>query len=69
MWKDPLVDEIHQIREEWASKFNYDTKALLEDIEQQKRQDYLTDENGNFVKDEKGGLILKIARISNRVAG
>ena len=68
MWKDPLVDEIHQIREEWASKFNYDTKALLEDIEQQKRQDYLTDENGNFVKDEKGGLILKIARISNRVA-
>ena len=68
MWKDPFVDEIHQIREEWASKFNYDAKALLEDIEQQKRQDYLTDDNGNFVKDEKGGLILKVARISNRVA-
>ena len=68
MWKDSLVDEIHQIREEWASKFNYDAKALLEDIEQQKRQDYLTDENENFVKDEKGGLILKITRISNSVA-
>ncbi len=59
MWKDPLVEEIHRIREEWAAKFNYDTKALLENIEQQKRQDYLTDENGNFIKDEKGGLILK----------
>ena len=59
MWKDPIIDEIHQIREEWAAKFNYDTKALFENIEQQKRQDYLTDENGDFIKDEKGGLILK----------
>ena len=55
MWKDPFVDEIHRIREEWAAKFNYDAKALLDNIEQQKRQDYLTDENGNFVKDEKVG--------------
>ena len=67
MWEDPFVDEIHQIRVEGAAKFDYDAKALLEDIEQQKRQDYLTDENGNFVKDKKGGLILKVARISNRV--
>lgn len=67
MWKDPFIDEIHQIREEWAAKFNHDTKALLADIEQQKRRDYLTDENGKFVKDEKGGLILKIARTANRV--
>lgn len=59
MWKDPLVDKIHQIREEWAAEFNYDTKALLENIEQQKTQDYLTDENGNFIKNKKGGLILK----------
>ena len=53
------IDEIHRIREEWAAKFNYDAKALLENIEQQKQQDYLTDENGDFIKDEKGGLILK----------
>ena len=59
MWKDPIIDEIHRIREEWAAKFNYDAKALLEDIEQQKRQNYLTDENGDFIRDKKGGLILK----------
>ena len=41
MWKDPIIDEIHRIREEWAAKFNYDAKALLENIEQQKRHDYL----------------------------
>ena len=59
MWNDPIVDEIHRIHEKWAAKFNYDAKALLEDIEQQKRQDYLTDKNGNFIKDEKDRLILK----------
>ncbi len=59
MWKDPIIDEIHRIREEWAAKFDYDAKALLEDIEQQKRKNYLTDENGNFIRDKKGGLILK----------
>ena len=59
MWNDPIVDEIHRIREEWAAKFNYNAKALLENIEQQKQQDYLTDEDGNFIKDEKGGLSLK----------
>ena len=59
MWKDPIIDEIHRIREEWAAKFDYNAKALLEDIEQQKRKNYLTDENGNFIRDKKGGLILK----------
>lgn len=59
MWKDPIIDEIHRIREEWAAKFNYDAKALLENIEQQKRKKFSTDEKGNFVKDEKGGLVLK----------
>ena len=67
MWKDPFVDEIYRIREEWAAKFNYDAKALLENIEQQKRQDYLTDEDGNFIKDEKSGLILKPELKSNKV--
>lgn len=67
MWKDPFVDEIHQIGEKWAAKFNYDAEALLEYIERQKRRDYLTDENGNFVKDKKGGLILKVTQVSNRM--
>ena len=66
MWKDPIIDEIHRIREEWAAKFDYNAKALLEDIEQQKRQNYLTDENGNFIKDKKGGLILKAELTSKK---
>ncbi len=31
MWKDPIVDEIHRIREEWAAKFNYNAKVLLKE--------------------------------------
>lgn len=32
MWKDPIVEEIHRIRDEHARKFNYDLHAICEDI-------------------------------------
>jgi len=32
MTKDPIVAEIHKIREEHARKFNYDLHAMFEDI-------------------------------------
>lgn len=32
MWQDPIVEEIHNIREEYAKKFNYDIHAICEDI-------------------------------------
>ena len=28
---DPIIDEIHQIREQMAEKFGYDITAILED--------------------------------------
>ena len=28
MWQDPIVEEIHKIREELAAKFQYDVQAL-----------------------------------------
>ena len=59
MLKDPIIEEIHRIRDEWAASFQYDLRALCEDIKQQEKRDFLTDEHGNLIKDEKGGLILK----------
>jgi len=38
MWKDPIVEEIHQFREEHAKRFNYDLKAIFEDFKAQERQ-------------------------------
>ena len=31
VWKDPIVEEVHQLREEHAAKFNYDAAAILAD--------------------------------------
>ena len=28
MWRDPIVEEIHRIREEFAKEFNYDLNAM-----------------------------------------
>ena len=59
MLKDPIIEEIHRIRDDWAASFLYDLRALCEDIKRQEKRDFLTDEHGNLIKDEKGGLILK----------
>lgn len=36
MWQDEIVEEIHQIREEYAKSFNYDLDAMFADL--QKKQ-------------------------------
>jgi hypothetical protein len=36
MWKDEVLEEIHRIREEHAKSFNYDLKAICDDL--RKRQ-------------------------------
>jgi hypothetical protein len=32
MYKDPILAEIHKYREEYAKSFNYDLKAIFEDL-------------------------------------
>ncbi|MGK7902935.1 MAG: hypothetical protein AB4352_16300 [Hormoscilla sp.] len=32
MWKDEILEEIHKYREEYARSFNYDLKAIFEDL-------------------------------------
>ena len=36
MWEDPIVAEVHRIREELAAEFGFDVKAIFADI--RKRQ-------------------------------
>ena len=36
MWEDPIVEEIHRIREKLAAEFNFDVKAIFADL--RKRQ-------------------------------
>ena len=39
MWEDPIVAEVHRIREKLAAEFNYDVKAIFADM--RKRQSAL----------------------------
>jgi hypothetical protein len=32
MWEDPIVAEVHRIREQIAEKYNYDVKAYFADL-------------------------------------
>nr|VFK57166.1 MAG: hypothetical protein BECKTUN1418F_GA0071002_11063 [Candidatus Kentron sp. TUN]VFK60147.1 MAG: hypothetical protein BECKTUN1418D_GA0071000_11177 [Candidatus Kentron sp. TUN]VFK65002.1 MAG: hypothetical protein BECKTUN1418E_GA0071001_11003 [Candidatus Kentron sp. TUN] len=38
MWKAPIVEEIHKIREEHAARFNDDLKAIYQDIKQLEKE-------------------------------
>jgi hypothetical protein len=31
-WTDPIVEEIHQIRQEIAARFDYDLDAIFQDV-------------------------------------
>jgi len=31
-WKDPIVEEVRRIRQEYAAQFNYDLRAMFEDL-------------------------------------
>lgn len=36
-WRDPIVEEIHRFREEYAKKFDYDMEKMYQDLK--RRQD------------------------------
>lgn len=35
MWEDPIVEQLHKIREEHARKFNFDLQAIYNDLKEQ----------------------------------
>ncbi|EDN68145.1 hypothetical protein BGP_0652 [Beggiatoa sp. PS] len=38
MWIDPIVEEIRQGREEYAKRFNYDLKAIFDDLKEEEKR-------------------------------
>ncbi len=38
MKNDPIVEEIHKIREAYAAAFNFDLKAIFADLKAKERQ-------------------------------
>ena len=42
MGKDPILEELHRVREEYAARFNYDLRAMYRDLKARQ-------ESGEFV--------------------
>ena len=38
MTNDPIVEEVRRIRQEYAAKFNYDLRAIAEDLEKHRHE-------------------------------
>ena len=38
MWEDPIVAEIRRVRDEYAARFNYDLRAICEDLREQEKK-------------------------------
>jgi hypothetical protein len=38
MWKDPIVEEVREIRDELAKKFDYDLNRIFEHMRQQQAE-------------------------------
>ena len=37
MWRDEIVEEVRRIRQAHAARFNYDLKAIVQDLKEQER--------------------------------
>jgi len=38
MWKDSIVEDVRKVREEHASKFNYDLDSIYQDLKKQQKR-------------------------------
>ena len=38
MWKDPIIEETRRMKDEYASKFNYDLQAIYQDLKELEKQ-------------------------------
>ncbi len=38
MYTDPIIDEIREFRDQYAARFNYDVKAMLNDIRRRQKE-------------------------------
>ena len=38
MWKDPIIEETRRMKDEYASKFNYNLQAIYQDLKELEKQ-------------------------------
>ena len=38
MWRDPIVEEVRRYRQDYAAQFNYDLKAICQDLREKQKK-------------------------------
>jgi len=38
MWRDPIVEEIRPLRQQYAAQFNHDLKAICQDLRERQKK-------------------------------
>ena len=38
MWRDPIVEEIRQLRHQYAARFGHDLKAICQDLRERQKK-------------------------------
>ena len=61
--EDPIIEEIHKYREEWAAKFNYDLRAMVADLQRNEQQ-----ENRVYVSPPPPPRLPALAEVAARVS-
>ncbi len=59
---DPIVEEIHKIRAEYAAKFDYDVDAMFEDLRQKQSNSNRT--IVSFAKDKEEKQVPKEKKVA-----
>lgn len=59
---DPIIEEIHKVREEYAAKFDYDVDAMFEDLRQ--KQANSNRDVVSFVVDKEEDLTPKEKKVA-----
>ncbi|MBX3394665.1 MAG: hypothetical protein KF841_04810 [Phycisphaerae bacterium] len=38
MWRDPIVEEVRRMRDDYARRFNYDLEAIVRDVQSRQKK-------------------------------
>ena len=69
MWQDPIIQEIRQIREEHAARFNYDLWEIYRDLKEQEEQEKRSGRTFISYPSKKANAFEENARDVARIGG
>ena len=57
MWNDPIVEETRRLRDEYSAKFDYDIRAMVQDLKDWERQGFPAEEKAGNTLTTSGPVV------------